>query len=65
MTSGDDDWMARVLAGDPVALRLLDLARTLSAEQFAAFVRAGERLLGGMPIAEVEELAWQEMDAVE
>ena len=26
---------------------------------------AGERLLGGMPIAEVEELAWQEMDAVE
>jgi len=43
----DHGWLAKVLAGDPLMCRLLDLARTLPANEWAAFVRCGERMAAG------------------
>jgi len=57
----DDGWLAKVLAGDPVACQLLDLARTLPADEWAAFVRCGDRIAAGMPAADAEAALWKEV----
>jgi len=60
-SGADDGWLAKVMAGDPVACQLLDLARNLSADEWAAFVRCGERMAAGMPAADAEAALWKEV----
>ena len=57
----DHGWLAKLLASDPLMCRLLDLARTLPANEWAAFVRCGERMAAGMPSAEAEAALWKEV----
>ncbi len=57
----DHGWLAKLLAGDPLMCRLLDLARTLPANEWAAFVRCGERMAAGMPAADAEAALWKEV----
>ncbi len=47
-------WLAKVLAGDRLAYGLLDLARSLPADEWNAFVRCGKRMVAGMPAADAE-----------
>jgi hypothetical protein len=62
MASGaDDGWLAKVLAGDALMCSLLDLARTLPADEWAAFVRCGERIAAGVPAADAEAALWKEV----
>ena len=49
----DHAWMAKVLAGDPVACGVLDLARSLPADEWDAFARSVDRIKAGMPTADV------------
>jgi len=56
----DHGWLAKVLAGDPLACGLLDLARSLPADEWDAFVRCGERIKAGMPTADVVAALRQE-----
>jgi len=60
-SGADDGWLAKVLAGDPLMCRLLDLARTLPADEWAAFVRCGERIAAGVPVADAEAALWEEV----
>jgi len=57
----DHGWLVKVLAGDPLMCRLLDLARTLPADEWAAFVRCGERIAAGVPVADAEAALWEEV----
>ncbi len=57
----DHGWLAKVLAGDPLMCGLLDLARTLPADEWAAFVRCGERMAAGVPAADAEAALWKEV----
>lgn len=59
-SGADEGWLAKVLAGDLLACGLLDLARSLPADEWAAFVRCGERIKAGMPAAEAEALMRKE-----
>ena len=52
--AADCGWLAKVLAGDPLACGLLDLARNLTRDEWDAFVRCGERVAAGMPAADAE-----------
>ncbi len=57
----DHGWLAKVLAGDALMCSLLDLARTLPADEWAAFVRCGERIAAGVPAADAEAALWEEV----
>ena len=57
----DHGWLAKLLAGDPLMCSLLDLARTLPADEWAAFVRCGERIAAGVPAADAEAALWKEV----
>jgi len=52
--TSDHGWLAKVLAGDPLACGLLDLARNLPTDEWDAFIRCGERIKAGMPVADAE-----------
>jgi len=56
----DHGWLAKVLAGDCLACGLLDLARSLPADEWNAFVRCGKRMVAGMPVADAEAALRQE-----
>ncbi len=60
-SGADDGWLAKVLAGDALMCSLLDLARTLPADEWAAFVRCGERIAAGVPAADAEAVLWKEV----
>ena len=53
--AADHGWLAKVLAGDRLACGVLELARTLSADEWGAFARCTEGL-AGTPAAEAEVL---------
>ena len=44
----DHGWLAKALAGDPLACGVLDLARTLPAGEWDAFVRCVGRIKAGV-----------------
>lgn len=46
-------WLAKVLAGEPVACGVLALARNLPAGEWDAFARSIERIRAGVPVADV------------
>ena len=52
--AADHDWLAKVLAGDRLACGLLELARTLPADEWDALARCAERMMAGTPAAEAE-----------
>jgi hypothetical protein len=58
--AADHGWLAKVLAGDRLACSLLELARTLPADEWAAFVRCGERMMAGTSAAEAEAMLRRE-----
>ena len=45
----DYGWLAKLLAGDPLACGVLDLARSLPADEWDAFVRCVERVRAKAP----------------
>ena len=51
---------AKVLAGDPVACGVLDLARSLPVDEWDAFARSVERIRAGVPVTDVLAALWQE-----
>ncbi len=46
-------WLAKVLAGDPLACGVLDLARSLPADEWDAFAGSVEGIRAGMSAADV------------
>ena len=58
--AADHAWLAKVLAGDPVACGVLDLARSLPADEWDVFVRSVDRIKAGMPTAEALAMLQQE-----
>ena len=59
-SGADRGWLAKVLAGDLLACGVLDLARSLPADEWDAFVRCGERVVAGMPAADAGAALRQE-----
>ena len=53
-------WLAKVLAGDPVACGVLALARTLSDAEWDAFAASVDRIRAGMPAANLVAVLRQE-----
>ena len=60
VSGADHGWLAKVTAGDPLTCGLLDLARSLLADEWDAFVRCGERMVARMPTADAEAALRQE-----
>lgn len=60
VADADHGWLAKVLAGDRLACGLLDLARSLPADEWDAFARSAERIKAGMPTADVVAALRQE-----
>ena len=52
--TADHDWLAKVLAGDRLACELLELARSLPADEWDALARRVEKIMEGAPAAEAE-----------
>ena len=54
--AADHGWLAKVLAGDRLACGLLELARTLPADEWDALARRVEGVVAGTPVAEAEAM---------
>ena len=52
----DYGWLAKVLAGDPLACALLELARSLPADEWEVLARCAERVVAGTPAAEADAM---------
>ena len=55
----DHGWLAKVLAGERLACGLLELARTLPADEWDALARRVEEMVE-KPAAGAEMMLWQE-----
>ena len=58
--AADHGWLAKVLAGDRLACGLLELARTLPADEWDALARCAEGMMEGTLAAEAEAMLRQE-----
>jgi hypothetical protein len=62
MSDTEHRWLAKVLAGDPVACGVLTLARDLADAEWNTFARCVEQMRVGVPAVNAEAALWQECD---
>jgi hypothetical protein len=63
MSRAADDWAPAVIAGDPVARRMLALLRALSVQEAEAWLQCGRRIVARTPPLEAGAMMLAELRA--